>query len=81
MQSEKAVICQCSQKTIEEAIAIFQDTDQPYRKAKKLVTGCNKKCCDKPLSKLFDMVYFGNIDVKEILGVMEDEKKRLLDFF
>ena len=35
-------ICECGEKTVQEAVEIFQNTDLPYKKAKKLVTGCNK---------------------------------------
>lgn len=59
-------ICLCGEKTVFEAIDIFKHTDLPYKKAKKLVTGCNKTCCRKPLMRLFDMVSFGEIDYFEI---------------
>jgi len=63
---EEIIICECGEKTIAEAIEIFQNTSLPYKHAKKLVTGCNKSCCRKPLMKLFDMVMFGKIDVAEV---------------
>jgi hypothetical protein len=60
------IICECGSKTINEAMVIFQNTSLPYKKAKKLVTGCDKTCCRKPLMKLFDMVYYGEIDMQEV---------------
>lgn len=60
------IICECGSKSVYEAIAVFKSTDLPYKKAKKLVTGCNKTCCRKPLMRLFDMVQFGEIDFFEI---------------
>lgn len=80
MEQGKIVICQCSQKCINEAIEIFQSTDLPFPKAKKLVTGCNKNCCKKPLLRLFDMVYFGKVETQEIVDIIEEEKRRILDF-
>jgi hypothetical protein len=38
-------ICECGQKSVADAIEIFQDTSLPFKKAKKLVTECNKSCC------------------------------------
>lgn len=60
------IICECGAKTIKEAMVILQNTSLPYKKAKKLVTGCDKSCCRKPLMKLFDMVYYGEIDMEEV---------------
>ncbi|MFP4333298.1 MAG: hypothetical protein ACOCP1_01805 [Campylobacterales bacterium] len=60
------VICECGDKNVLESIEIFQNTSLPYKKAKKLVTGCNKTCCRVPLRKLFDMIYFGKVDLNEI---------------
>lgn len=59
-------ICECGEKCVADAIKIFQDTDLPYPKAKKLVTGCSKSCCRHALMKLFDMTYYGEFDLKEI---------------
>ena len=60
------IICNCGSKTIKEAMNIFQNTSMPYKKAKKLVTGCDKSCCRKALMLLFDMTYYGEIDMKEV---------------
>ncbi len=65
------IICDCGEKTIQEAIDIFLNTDLPYKKAKKLVTGCDKSCCRVPLMRLFDMVYFGKIDIVEIARLID----------
>jgi hypothetical protein len=78
----ETTLCACGEKSIAEAIAIFQNTSLPYPKAKKLVTGCNKSCCRRPLMRLFDMVEFGRIDLAEIARLMELESStlaRLLD--
>lgn len=63
---EIRTICQCGQKSVKEAIEIFADTTLPYKKAKKLVTGCNKTCCRRPLMALFQMVEFKEVDYDEI---------------
>lgn len=79
---EDVIICECGEKTIAEAIEIFQNTSLPYKKAKKLVTGCDKSCCRKPLMKLFDMVMFGKIDVTEVArlkGLDNDLLAKLLE--
>ncbi len=62
----RKIICTCGEKNVFEAIEIFKSTSLPYKKAKKLVTGCNKTCCRKPLMRLFDMVEYGEIDFEEI---------------
>ncbi len=72
-------ICECGEKTIQEAVEIFQNTDLPYKKAKKLVTGCNKTCCRKPLMALFNMVDFGFIDYEEISFLIDAMNDRLKD--
>lgn len=59
-------ICECGCKSVAEAIRIFQETDLPYKKAKKLVTECDKSCCRAALLRLFDMTYFGKFDYDEI---------------
>ncbi|MEJ2414730.1 MAG: hypothetical protein P8Y22_05625 [Sulfurimonas sp.] len=64
MQSK--IICECGSKTVIEAEDILRSTDLPYKKAKKLVTGCNKTCCRRPLMALFQMIEFGEIDYEEI---------------
>lgn len=68
------IICDCGQKTINEAVQIFSQSDLPYKKAKKLVTGCNKTCCRRPLMRLFDMMQFGEIDYEEIDFLIEQRK-------
>ena len=59
-------ICECGEKSVIEAQKIFEQTDLPYKKAKKLVTGCDKTCCRKALMELFNMTYYGEIDMKKI---------------
>ncbi len=73
----KIEICECGEKSIADAVAIFQNTDLPYKKAKKLVTGCDKTCCRQPLQKLFDMTYFGEFDLQEIVRLIEIRNNRL----
>ena len=70
-------ICACGEKSVAEAIEIFQNTSLPYPKAKKLVTGCNKSCCRRPLMRLFDMVEFGRIDLAEVARLMDLESSTL----
>ena len=70
-------ICECGEKTVAEAITIFQGTYEPYKKAKKMVTGCNKSCCRSPLMKLFDMTFTGNIDLQEIKRLIDLRNDRL----
>lgn len=70
-------ICECGEKTIHEAIIIFEQTDLPYKKAKKLVTGCSKTCCRKPLMALYNMVDFGFIDYEEISFLIDAMHDRL----
>ncbi|TQV63259.1 MAG: hypothetical protein FNT15_04315 [Sulfurovum sp.] len=65
------VICDCSSKSVNEAIEIFSQTSLPYKKAKKLVTECNRSCCRRALMRLFDMVEFGDIDYEEIDFLIE----------
>lgn len=59
-------ICECGAKSVADAIAIFQETSLPYKKAKKLVTECDKSCCRAALLRLFEMSYFGTFDYDEI---------------
>jgi hypothetical protein len=59
-------ICECGGKNVADAIKIFQETSLPYKKAKKLVTECDKSCCRAALLRLFDMAYYGNFDYDEI---------------
>lgn len=63
---EDKIICECGEKTVAQAVEIFKQTDLPYKKAKKLVTGCNQTCCRRPLMALFNMIEFGQIDYEEI---------------
>lgn len=70
-------ICKCGEKNIYEAVMIFQRTQLPYKKAKKLVTGCNKTCCRKPLMALYNMVDFGFIDYEEIAFLIDAMNDRL----
>ncbi|ADG91755.1 conserved hypothetical protein [Arcobacter nitrofigilis DSM 7299] len=71
------LICECGQKSILDAVKIFENTDLPYKKAKKLVTGCNKTCCRKPLMALFNMVDFGFVDYEEISFLIDAMNDRL----
>ena len=64
-------ICECGCKNVADAIKIFQETDLPYKKAKKLVTECDKTCCRQPLQKLFDMTYYGEFDMPEIVRLID----------
>ena len=70
-------ICECGQKSVGEAIVIFQNTELPYKKAKKLVTGCDKSCCRHALMALFDMAYYGKFDLPEIKRLIEVRNSRL----
>lgn len=74
--TEDKIICECGEKTVAQAIEIFKDTDLPYKKAKKLVTGCNKTCCRRPLMALFNMVEFGSIDYEQIDFLIEQKRGR-----
>ncbi len=67
---EHTIVCNCSETTIAEAIRVFQHTDLPYLKARKLVTKCSRTCCNKALIKLFDMVEFGKFDLEEIVKII-----------
>ena len=78
------IICECGDKNVAQAVEIFKKTDLPYKKAKKLVTGCNKTCCRRPLSALFKMVEFfkesaehkGKIDYEEIDFLIDQMNER-----
>jgi len=70
------IICECGQKTIQDAIDIFKSTTLPYKKAKKLVTECNQTCCRRPLMALFNMVEFGEIDYEEIAFLIDQKNNR-----
>ncbi len=70
-------ICECGEKDVAEAIEIFQNTSLPFKKAKKLVTECNKSCCRAALLKLFDMNQFGSFDFDEIDHLIEQRLERV----
>jgi len=65
------VICECSGTTIGEAIRLFQETELPYKKAKKLVTKCDRSCCRNALMPLFNMVFYGKIDLQEVKRLLQ----------
>lgn len=70
-------ICECGEKNVAQAIDIFQNTSLPFKKAKKLVTECNKTCCRAALMKLFDMQQFGKYDYDEISLLVEKRIERM----
>lgn len=70
-------ICECGAKNVAQAIEIFGDTALPYKKAKKLVTECNKSCCRVALMKVYDMNLFGHFDYEEIAYLIEQRLERL----
>jgi len=70
-------ICECGEKSVAQAIDIFQNTALPFKKAKKLVTECNKTCCRAALLKLFDMNQFGQYDFEEIEQLIEQRRERM----
>ncbi len=70
-------ICECGEKTVAQAIEIFQNTSLPFKKSKKLITECNKTCCRNVLMKLNDMVTFGKFDFDEIAHQIQLRHDRL----
>lgn len=64
-------ICECGEKNVAEAIRLFEETALPYKKAKKMITGCEKSCCRAALMRLYEMVDFGKIDYDEIHDLIE----------
>ena len=70
------IICECGNKNVAQAVEIFKNTDLPYKKAKKLVTECNKTCCRRPLMALYNMVEFGEIDYEEIDFLIDQMNER-----
>lgn len=70
-------ICECGLKNVAQAIDIFQNTALPFKKAKKLVTECNKTCCRAALMRLFDMQQFGKYDYEEIEMLVEKRIARM----
>ncbi len=73
---QQRTICECGSKSVSQAVEIFQATDLPYKKAKKLVTGCSKTCCRRPLMALFNMIEFGEIDYEEIDFLIDQMNER-----
>jgi hypothetical protein len=72
----KMEICECGEKSVAQAIDVFQNTALPFKKAKKLVTECNKTCCRTALMKLYDMNQFGQFDLDEIEALIEQRIER-----
>ncbi|KIM11365.1 MAG: hypothetical protein KU37_06975 [Sulfuricurvum sp. PC08-66] len=75
-------ICECGTKNVAQAITLFQNTSLPFKKAKKLVTECDKNCCRSALTKLYDMTFFGKFDYDEIerqIALRHDRTKRILE--
>lgn len=70
-------VCECGGKNVAQAIEIFGDTALPFKKAKKLVTECNKSCCRGVLTKLFDMNQYGRFDYDEIAYLIEQRAERI----
>ncbi len=70
-------ICECGEKNVAQAVEIFQNTSLPFKKAKKLVTECNKTCCRAALLKLFDMNQFGSFDFDEIEHLIDQRIERM----
>ncbi|MFA6139068.1 MAG: hypothetical protein WC667_13420 [Sulfurimonas sp.] len=70
-------ICECGEKSVAQAIDIFQNTSQPFKKAKKLVTECNKSCCRVALMKIYDMNLYGQFDYEEIAYIIEQRLERI----
>jgi ethanolamine utilization protein EutQ (cupin superfamily) len=70
-------ICECGEKSVAQAIDTFQNTSLPFKKAKKLVTECNKSCCRVALMKVYDMNLYGHFDYEEIAYIIEQRLERL----
>lgn len=70
-------VCECGEKNVAQAIEIFQNSSLPFKKAKKLVTECNKSCCRAALLKLYDMNQFGSFDLDEIANIIQQRRDRL----
>lgn len=73
----KMEICECGEKSVAQAIDVFQNTALPFKKAKKLVTECNKTCCRAALLKLYDMNQFGQFDLDEIEELIQQRIERV----
>jgi hypothetical protein len=65
---EQKIICECANRTIEDATKIFYEADPslPYKKAEKLVTLCGKSCCINHLMALLKMIKEKSIDYDKI---------------
>ncbi len=70
-------VCECGEKNVAQAIEIFQNSSLPFKKAKKLVTECNRSCCRAALLKLYDMNQFGSFDLDEIESIIQQRLDRL----
>lgn len=70
-------ICECGEKNVAQTIEIFQNSSLPFKKAKKLVTECNKSCCRGALLKLYDMNMYGSFDYDEIAYLIQQRVQRL----
>ena len=70
-------VCECGAKNVAQTIEIFQDTALPFKKAKKLVTECNKSCCRGVLMKIYDMNQYGRYDYDEIAYLIQQRQERL----
>ncbi len=70
-------ICECGMKNVAQAIDIFQNTSLAFKKAKKLVTECNKSCCRVALMKVYDMNLYGRFDYDEIAYLIEQRLERI----
>jgi len=70
-------ICECAEKNVSQVIETFQNTSLPFKKAKKLVTECNKSCCRAILIKVFNMKDFGRYDYDEIAYAIQQRLERL----
>lgn len=64
-------ICECGSKTVADAIRIFQESGLPCKKAKKLVTECDKRCCHTALIALYEMVESGSVDYDKIAHLIQ----------
>jgi hypothetical protein len=73
----KMQVCECGEKDVAQAIDIFQNTALPFKKAKKLVTECNKSCCRTVLLKIYDMNQYGRFDYEEIAFLIKQREERL----
>ncbi|MCD6258407.1 MAG: hypothetical protein J7J31_02270 [Helicobacteraceae bacterium] len=70
-------VCECGEKSVAQAIEVFENSSLPFKKSKKLVTECNKSCCRGALLKIHDMSLYGRYDYEEIAFVIEQRQERL----